>query len=197
MPGVKIESSYIVPCNVAKSSRLETPVQSALANHVSGSISNSDGEISDASSESPWAELGPVAKDTSLIESETKPKKDDEDSSLLRILDSSYSSEEEANRKEGRDSVDGMVDCSQNVLDSSDSSGAGSKVENPVANCGRKPKSVKSYSFVTDPAGDNNEDKLVDGILTSLKKSGESRIQVQVVFGAAALFCEWFCLAVG
>ncbi|KAI8535921.1 hypothetical protein RHMOL_Rhmol10G0213100 [Rhododendron molle] len=212
MPGVKIESSYIVPCNVAKSSRLETPVQSALADHVSCPISNSDGEISDASSESPWAELGPVAKmgptrnvkdlgskssgpkhdyetlsddyvsdsddDTSLIESETKPKKDDEDSSLLRILDSWYSSEEEANRKEGRDSVDGMVDCSQNVLDPSDSSGAGSKVENQAANCGRKPRSVKSYSFVTDPAVDNNKDKLIDGILTSLKKSGESRIQV-------------------
>lgn len=211
MPGVKIESSYIVPCNVAKSSRLETPLQSAFANNVCGPTSNSDGEISDASNESPWAELGPVAKmgptrnvkdlgskssglnhdyetlsddylsdsdeDTSLIGSETKPKKGNEDSSLLRILDSWYSAEEEANRKEGKDSVDGMVDCSQNMPDTSDSSGAGSKVENPVANCGRKPRSVRSYSFVTDPVGDNNKDKLIDGILTSLKKSGESRIQ--------------------
>lgn len=210
MPGVKVESSYIVPCNVAKSSRLETPPQSVLVNHVGGPTSNSDGEPPDTSSDSPWAELGPVAKmgptqnvkdsgsksrgvnrdyeilsddyisdsdeDTSLIGSEPKPKIDNEDSSLLRILDSWYSSEEEAKRKEGRDSVDGMVDCSQNVLDPSDSSGAGS-IENPAANSLRKPKNVKSYSFVTDQAGDNNKDKLIDGILTSLKKSGETRIE--------------------
>ncbi|KAL7254660.1 hypothetical protein ACSBR1_008920 [Camellia fascicularis] len=227
MPGVKIDSTYIVPCfNVAKSSHLETADPSVQENNVSGAIASSDSEVSDASRkdddlDSPWGELGPVAKvdpkqnkrdillsnsrakeetarrmhhdyetlsDDSISDSEEetasltggsegegKPRTKDEESSLLQILDSWYSNGE-TNRKDGSENVDGMVDCSRDVLKPSDSSGAAFKTETPVVKCGRKQKPFKSYSFVSDQLVEN-KDKLIDGILGSLKKSGESRIQ--------------------
>uniref|UniRef100_A0A5B7B662 HTH OST-type domain-containing protein n=1 Tax=Davidia involucrata TaxID=16924 RepID=A0A5B7B662_DAVIN len=105
-----------------------------------------------------------------------KPRVNEADGSLLQILDSWYSSKEENNRWDGSQNVDGMVDCSQNVIKPSGSSGIGIKTETPEVNYERKPKPFKSYSFVSDQPG-NKEHKLIDGILGSLKKSGESRVQ--------------------
>ena len=69
-----------------------------------------------------------------------------------------------------------MVDCSQKALKPPVASGAGIKTEIPVVNCGAKQRPFKSYSVVLDQIGDN-KDKLIDGILTSLKKSVKSMIQ--------------------
>ncbi|XP_057491912.1 uncharacterized protein LOC130777530 [Actinidia eriantha] len=215
MPGVRIESTHILPCNVTPNVR---------ENNASIAIANSNSELSDASRkdddlDSPWEELGPVdntgpkqngrdfvskravneetvrrinqdyealsgdyitdseEETSSLTGSEGQRKRisNDEDSSLLRILDSWYNTEE-TNRKEGSENAGGMVDCSQKAVKPPAASGAGNKTETPVVNCGAKQRPFKSYSFVSDQIGDN-KDKLIDGILTSLKKSGESRIQ--------------------
>ncbi|KAJ8765709.1 hypothetical protein K2173_014831 [Erythroxylum novogranatense] len=92
-----------------------------------------------------------------------------DDSSLLQILDSWHDSKKGDNGKEKSENVEGLVDCSTNHLRTSDSSGLGNTVGTPLENFGR---SQKTYSFVSDPV----EDKLMEGILGSLKKAEESRV---------------------
>lgn len=94
----------------------------------------------------------------------------EEDSSLLQILDSWRSSKED---KKSED-VDGVVDSSSDGLKLSGLSRAGSN-ENCLSQ-GRKRRMQKSYSFVSDSVS-NNKDKLIDGILGSLRKSSESKMQ--------------------
>lgn len=225
MPGVKIESTYIVPSwTASKGSLLESFDTNGQENNGSGKVGNSDSELSDASRkeddlDSPWEELGPVADtnsnrnemeselrrkkkeetvrqvhldyepspsddDFSDSEGETllstgtdrqeRPKISKEDSSLLRILDSWYSSKEDNKRRDGVENADGMIDCSRNDLKSSGSSGFFSEDDTSPINCRKKQRPVRSYSFVSDHGDD--KDKLIDGILGSLKKSGESRM---------------------
>ncbi|KAA8530997.1 hypothetical protein F0562_005712 [Nyssa sinensis] len=225
MPGVKIESTYIIPSGkFSKNSILEATNPNVQENNTSFTVANSNSELSDSSRrdddlDSPWEELGPVANtspqrneiemrlsrkvkqtvgqihhdyeslsddDVSDSEEDTssstgsvgqgKPRVNEADSSLLQILDSWYSSKEENNRGDGSQNVDGMVDSSENVFKLSGSSGIGITTVTPEVNNGQKPRPFKSYSFVSDQPGDN-EDKLIDGILGSLKKSGESRVQ--------------------
>ncbi|RVW24759.1 hypothetical protein CK203_080336 [Vitis vinifera] len=225
MPGVKTESTYIVPSwTASKGSLLESFDTNGQENNGSGKVGNSDSELSDASRkeddlDSPWEELGPVADtnsnrnemeselrrkkkeetvrqvhldyepspsddDFSDSEGETllstgtdrqeRPKISKEDSSLLRILDSWYSSKEDNKRRDGVENADGMIDCSRNDLKSSGSSGFFSEDDTSPINCRKKQRPVRSYSFVSDHGDD--KDKLIDGILGSLKKSGESRM---------------------
>lgn len=103
-----------------------------------------------------------------------RPKISKEDSSLLRILDSWYSSKEDNKRRDGVENADGTIDCSRNDLKSSGSSGFFSEDDTSPINCRKKQRPVRSYSFVSDHGDD--KDKLIDGILGSLKKSGESRM---------------------
>lgn len=100
----------------------------------------------------------------------------DEDSSLLQILDSWYSDKEGDNKKNKSENVDGMVDCSTNALKPSGSSAVETNSETyPGKHLRKQQKPQRTYSFVSDPV-DANKDKLIDGILGCLKKSGESRM---------------------
>lgn len=69
-----------------------------------------------------------------------------------------------------------MVDCSTNGVKPFISSELASKSESSSVIVGRKQRPQRNYSFVSDSI-DNNKDKLVDGILRSLKKPGESNMQ--------------------
>ncbi|KAA8546971.1 hypothetical protein F0562_003400 [Nyssa sinensis] len=144
MPGVKIESTHIIPSGkFSKGTSPETADPNVQEMNVS--VANSDSELSDVSRkdddlDSPWDELGPVAnksckrneielglsrkrkqtmgqihddyetlsddisdseEETSLTGSEgqAKHRRNEEDSSLLQILDSWYSNKEENNSR--------------------------------------------------------------------------------------------------
>ncbi|KAK3211544.1 hypothetical protein Dsin_016250 [Dipteronia sinensis] len=226
MPGVKIESTYIVPSsNVPRGSdpgMFSPDIQEDNSRHP---LSNSDSELSQTSkksddSDSTWDELGPVS-DVSLDRKEVQPVPrskavdeterqsypdyepsvsddefsdseeetstvtrpgrqrklgiNEEDSSLLQILDSWYSSKENEDCKGQSENVNGMVDCSTNVVEPSASPELASKSATLLDNFGKKSRPQKNYNFVSDTV-ENNKDKLIDGILGSLKKSGVSRV---------------------
>ncbi|KAJ8544065.1 hypothetical protein K7X08_025683 [Anisodus acutangulus] len=216
MPGIKIESNYIVPSDIVpKSPGLKTDEPSDQESDLSGTEANLESESSsllgkDNEFGSRWEELGPVSKagpskngiklgsdgeakdesseqthgnyeaplgrdfsdsdedsssSTKLENGKSNVK--DEDSSLLQILDSWYG------KKDGSENVDGMVESS---TDGSklDTSVSVDKLENSPT--GRR---QKTCSFVTDQPGDTN-DKLIDGILGSLKKSGKRSTETRV-----------------
>ncbi|KAJ8557374.1 hypothetical protein K7X08_002999 [Anisodus acutangulus] len=215
MPGIKIESNYIVPSDkVPKSPALKTYKPSDQENDLSGTEANLDSESSsfpgkDNEFDSHWEELGPVSKagpskNGIKLESDGEAKdesselthgnyeapldrdfsdsdedtssstkldngksKVEEESSLLQILDSWYS------KKDGSENVDGMVESST-YGSKFDTSVSVDKMENSPT--GRR---QKTYSFVTDQPGDTN-DKLIDGILGSLKKSGKRSTETRV-----------------
>lgn len=225
MPGVKIESAYIIPSGKAPNSPcLESAVPDSQKNNATHLAANSGSESTDATKkcddfDSPWEELGPVSNTSSRnglefasrrkdIEQTERPKYPDyepsvsddefsdseketstltgpegqgkrineEDSSLLQILDSWYSSKEGDDKNNKSENVEGMIDCSTNGSKPSGSSAAKTNNESLLGNNVRKQRPQKSYSFVADQVG-SNKDKLIDGILGSLKKSDDSRIQ--------------------
>lgn len=227
MPGLKIESTYIVPSWTApKGSLSERSDTNGLENNgSSGKVANSNSELSDSSRKEDdldaiWdEELGPVANtnsnrnemgseirkneeetekqehlayepvllsDDDLSESEGEaslatgidkqemPKANKEDSSLIRILDSWYGNKENK-RRDVVEHADGMIDCSSK--DSKSGPGSSeifSEDDTPPITYRKKQRSVRSYSFVSD-SGDK-PDKLVNGIIDSLKKSGETKM---------------------
>lgn len=97
-----------------------------------------------------------------------------EDSSLLQILDW-YQNKEDDTRsskdctKAVPDKVDVLDSCSGK--DSISLSSGSLKNKDYVGGCEKKLRPSKSYSFVSDEVVDD-KDKLIDGILGSLKKSG-------------------------
>lgn len=96
-----------------------------------------------------------------------------ESSSLLQILDSWHSKNGTGEKLEKLDKLkneDEMVDSSANanVIEPSASPDTGSYSGSPF-----KPR--KKYNFVSDRV-DNNRDKLVEGILGSMRKPGESKL---------------------
>ncbi|OIT40338.1 PREDICTED: uncharacterized protein LOC109236949 [Nicotiana attenuata] len=216
MPGIKIESTYILPTTkVPKSLGLKTDEPSDQESDFSGTEGNLDSESSslpgkDNEFDSTWEELGPVSKagrskneiklgsdgkakdgsseqihgnyeaplDLDFSDSDEenscsaksengKSKVKEEDSSLLQILDSWYG------RTDGSASVDGVVESSTDGSKSHTSVSA-YKMEN--SSSGRR---QKIHSFVTEQPGDT-KDKLIDGILGSLKKSGERSTESRV-----------------
>ncbi|KAL0378390.1 UNVERIFIED_CONTAM: hypothetical protein Sradi_3144500 [Sesamum radiatum] len=109
---------------------------------------------------------------SSKSETEVKSRLKEEESSLLQILDSWYSSK----------GTDGRKDESTSTTNATDSTetGLGTKNESPFVNPTRKQKSVRTYSFVAEqPVDDKN--KLVDGILGSLKKTSEKSSESRVL----------------
>ncbi|XP_051127271.1 uncharacterized protein LOC127248790 [Andrographis paniculata] len=117
----------------------------------------------------------------SLSESEVKSKQEEERSSLLQILDSWYGDEKGDNRMK-----DQPVD-SKKLIDIADSSWLQSKPSGPKAKTPsvatshlKRCKPSKMYSFVAEQPFDNN-DKLVDGMLSSLKKSSAGSPDSSVV----------------
>lgn len=235
MPGVKIESGYILPSNKAANIVNLENASSDKQESIIHTGSNSNSELSDTSmvddnlawrknshSDSPWEELGPVANtrsdkidkesvmpnralesaerhtdygyepsmsdddfsgsdgETSLVpesERQTKPRLDNGDSSLLQILDSWYGPKEGDNIKDRSESVDGMVDCSSDDV-AKQSGSLGSRSGTVLGHHGRKHRLQKNYSFVSDPVSSNKDkDKILDGILGSLNKSSEPRVE--------------------
>lgn len=106
-----------------------------------------------------------------------KQRANQEDSSLLRILDSWYSTKEKDTKEGLENEDDDMVHSFENESKRSSNSHGGLvlKTESSFALCGLKTKSSRRYSFVSEQSG-NNKEKLIDGILGSLKKSGETRV---------------------
>ncbi|XVF61823.1 hypothetical protein PTKIN_Ptkin08bG0161700 [Pterospermum kingtungense] len=132
----------------------------------------SDDEISDSEGEFSTPEQpGPVKK----------PALDEEDSSLLQILDSWYSSKDgndgKDDEKDDSENSEVMIDCSEYNVKPSGAAEAGMKTENSSEDNGKRQRILKkNYSFVADPVG-CDRDKLINGILGSLKKSSESRME--------------------
>lgn len=111
---------------------------------------------------------------SSHITSESKKKSptSEADSSLLQILDSWYKTKDDDNKPSG--SEDTCVVAAAAAADSCQSSSFEStiKKETPSRTTGRKHRHSRSYSFVTEDPVDN-KDRLIDGILGSLKKTSE------------------------
>ncbi|XVE86606.1 hypothetical protein DITRI_Ditri18aG0047500 [Diplodiscus trichospermus] len=127
----------------------------------------SDDELSDTEGEISTSEQSGLQQ---------KPGLDEEDSSLLQILDSWYSSKEGEDRKDNSENSDSMVDCSEYDVKPPGSAGVGMKTENSLEDYGKRQRQQKKYSFVADSEGPD-KDKLINGILGSLKKSSESRME--------------------
>ncbi|KAJ7956961.1 meiosis arrest female protein 1-like [Quillaja saponaria] len=228
MPGVKIQSSYIIPSDKASyaSDQLETSILDTQGSSASHALSNSDIELSDSAkkddgNDSPWEELGPVSiagseerkmesksrgKSTEQINLPKHPhyepcisdedfsdsegeipsltgqqgrgnlRNNEEDSSLLQILDSWYSSKGSESSRNKSENVDATVDCLTDSLELSNQCTAGTNSESFTGNYRRKQKPQKTYTFVSDPVV-NKKDKLIEGILGSLKKPSDSRMQ--------------------
>ncbi|XWS33216.1 hypothetical protein CRYUN_Cryun22dG0061900 [Craigia yunnanensis] len=222
MPGIKIESSYIIPASmIADNSGLETAV-SNIRENTSHALGNTACELPDASTkdndfDSTWDELGPVfntslnrkelqsvlgskrTEDTEITYPDYEPSLsddeisdfegeistseqsrqqqkqglDEEDSSLLQILNSWYSSKEGEDRKDNSENSECMVDCSEYLVKPSDAARVSMKTETSLEDFGKRNKLQKNYSFVADSVG-NDKDKLINGILGSLRKSSES-----------------------
>lgn len=142
-------------------------------------------ETAEATKRQPKVDYEPVLSEDELTESdgescptiqrseeEAKPRTDEEESSLLQILDSWYSSKEDHSRKDKSENSEEMIDCSENSLKLSS---LAAKSEANTGSFARKQRHQKSYSFVSD-TDENDKEKLIDGILSTLKKSSESRI---------------------
>ncbi|XP_042491748.1 uncharacterized protein LOC122071447 isoform X2 [Macadamia integrifolia] len=105
----------------------------------------SDDELSD------W-EVENVTLDQS--ERLRKSRKCEEESSLLQILDSWYSSKEDSGHNDWSPKVEEIVDCSRIDSKPSNSSGVEMKNNAPVANSRHKIRPIKKYSFVSEAVGD-------------------------------------------
>ncbi|KAJ6835200.1 uncharacterized protein M6B38_122765 [Iris pallida] len=197
MPGVKVESSFIMPVEMFDSEAFTNKTVD-----IEGKVMSLDSDGSGSGEE--WEELGPVSdtvpsnnnkgrkvveqvtfNKVSLSDEELTDSEDDipyssdkssdplrrggENSSLLQLLDSWYNGKEGGDGKEQDEAADGLIDCSTgNTQISSDPA--------PVDSSKSKMRPHKSYNFVADPGQDEN-DKLVDSILGTFKKSGDSRLQ--------------------
>ncbi|XP_050947550.1 uncharacterized protein LOC103499661 isoform X2 [Cucumis melo] len=97
-----------------------------------------------------------------------KQRTSEEESSLIQILDSWYSSKENIRKDKTEDSDETFV-VSENSLKLSS---LAPKSEENTGSFGTK-KRHRKYCFVSDTT-ENGKDKLIDGILGTLKKSSES-----------------------
>ncbi|KAL5555757.1 hypothetical protein UlMin_037993 [Ulmus minor] len=219
MPGVKIESGYIIPYNDTPKIVTSENVAPDKQEKVSHKIASSDGDSSDAlmdiGVDSEWEELGPVASSRfnksklgsvlrkkraeaagahkvfdyepaisdddlsdsvetlSVAGSERQEKAGEakEDSSLLHILDSWYSSKGGEHSKENSENLD-LDNVSASTAKLSGSSLVEADSETSPRSYGRKQRPQKSYSFVSDPVKD--DERLVDSLLGNMKKPNES-----------------------
>lgn len=110
-------------------------------------------------------------------ESKKKAPVNEADSSLLQILDSWYKTKDDENKPSGSEDIDAAATAGAGAGTDADSSQNTSfestvKNETPAKTNGRKQRHSRSYSFVTEHPVDN-KDRLIDGILGSLKKTTE------------------------
>ncbi|CAL1379884.1 unnamed protein product [Linum trigynum] len=199
MPGVKVESTYILPSTKTLKS-------------------NSDGESAkkENESDSAWDELGPPDANSSSqkdpdyepclseddnddVESDSEPetlaassssqpeqnctKSNEENSSLLEILDTWYGSQnEETGGKKEESTRNDEENATINLQQLTSSSGqvgktAEATTTHMACSGGTMQKPVKTYSFVDDsvcPADQHH--KVINGILSRLKITSDSRM---------------------
>ncbi|GJM87930.1 hypothetical protein PR202_ga03936 [Eleusine coracana subsp. coracana] len=139
-----------------------------------------------------WEELGPVSATTETTAgigkemcycpptpsddefsdndcpADKQPRRDVEQSSLLKIIDSWNSSKDGGSRKKTED-VDGLVDCSRGRPDDNNNLTSGN-AQRPTR------LSRKQYFFVSDSEEDQEKDKLVESVLGSLQKAQGSKL---------------------
>ncbi|KAL9273350.1 hypothetical protein AKJ16_DCAP22209 [Drosera capensis] len=133
----------------------------------------SDDELSDSELEN-----SPLSQ----VEAQNNSATDGNDSSLLQILDSWYNNKEVNNSKDGAEDVDDTTTsprhgCSKPNGSSQISVKQGNlKMESSFDPDWRQGP-AKSCSFVADLA-EKEKDQEIDGILGTLKKAGESKLQV-------------------
>ncbi|RRT69934.1 hypothetical protein B296_00036865 [Ensete ventricosum] len=205
MPGVRIESSFIIPSERFRSdsSWSKQPIVGKLDDSSPDEKSNSinkDSKGESTSEDYAWEELGPLSEtvihdgntvaqvndkkvsydEASLSdddfsasegdspsqsgELESKSQRCGEDSSLLQILDSWYGSKE-GGAKDQAQAVDSLVDYSKiKTMDLK-----------PINEQKVKARPTKRYCFVSKSPNDEKE-RLVDNILGSLKKAGDSKL---------------------
>ncbi|XP_065873570.1 uncharacterized protein [Euphorbia lathyris] len=213
IPGVKVESTFMVPSD--EMPKVGDVPNSCESNSIHSSAT-SGSELSDTlqsdEPDSTWEELGPIeekcaypqyepfvsddefsesegeASPVAQLQGQAKSRMDSEDSSLLRILDSWYSSKDGVNRKEKSENVQDMMNSSSNGKQTCNQSGTRSKSGTSLEKHGKKQRPQKSYCFVADPdaeecdgngSGSNDPNKLIDGIIGRLKtaKSGGVRMR--------------------
>ncbi|XP_039002850.1 uncharacterized protein LOC120129417 [Hibiscus syriacus] len=220
IPGIKIESCFIIPASMVPDNfGLETVVPNILENTYPafgelpndattkvddldtmwdelGFVSNSDSTRNELQSvlgsERPEDtktkypnypslsddEFSDSERDMSTAElsgREQKPGSDEESSSLLQILDSLYTITEDKDKMDNSENSDALVDCSEYNVKPSGDAGEGMKTENCLEEYGKQQSVQKKYTFVAD-SGEDDRDKLINGIIGSLKISSESRM---------------------
>ncbi|KAI3715579.1 hypothetical protein L6452_22565 [Arctium lappa] len=190
MPGVMLESNYILPDH-------SRGLRSEKIDPIVEEYTKSD--LSRMEDDTQWDELGPIARmntkkddgkingdfetvsDNDLSDSEEDSstrglrneakRRTEADSSLLQILDSWYSNKEDSNSRIASECTSDMnVDHVNGTKKPSCLSSQADRNDPKWINSEQKQKPSKRYSFVADkPTNDKN---LIDGILGSLKKSG-------------------------
>ncbi|XP_057736824.1 uncharacterized protein LOC130954100 [Arachis stenosperma] len=110
-------------------------------------------------------------------EEQGKPRCNEQDSSLLKVLDFWHCRKEGENSAKNSDGVDIFNnDSLKRILNPSGESSQGALSKIPSGNYKEKHSSRKSYSFVADPLL-SPKDKLIDGMLDGFKKTDESKMQ--------------------
>ncbi|PON83506.1 Meiosis arrest female protein [Trema orientale] len=200
MPGVKAGSEYMIPSDKApKIVNLENTVTDQPEND-NGTVANSSGELSGSSRKDNNSDLvckvmGPKNDGGSVepmdsdhqpslsgdAERETPPLTEPsgqqtakvgigEDRHLQMVADSLYTSKHRYQNKDKSVNVAGMNGGSTQL---SGLFNVDAKIESCLGKLGRKKSLLKSSSLVSKPVI-NDKDKLIDGILGSLRKSSES-----------------------
>ncbi|XP_052111615.1 uncharacterized protein LOC107470333 [Arachis duranensis] len=199
MQGAKLESTNIFPSDselsgsAPKDDSMDSPWEEL------GPISANNSDQSDVESElsrnakeldtSKYPDYEPVGLDYDPSESEEdsscltqpeeqgKPRCNEQDSSLLKVLDFWHCRKEGENSAKNSDSVDIFNnDSLKRILNPSGESSQGALSKIPSGNYKEKHSSRKSYSFVADPLL-SPKDKLIDGMLDGFKKTDESKMQ--------------------
>ncbi|GFP80693.1 meiosis arrest female protein 1 [Phtheirospermum japonicum] len=115
-----------------------------------------------------------------ILENRVNKSKPEEESSLLQILDSLYTNKGCDGRKDESMGIK-VTDKPEVVPQPPSNVGSGTKNETPVVDPARKHKPGKSYTFVSEEQDVDSKDRLVEGIMDSLKKSGERSIDSRIL----------------
>ncbi|KAL6552219.1 hypothetical protein OROGR_008373 [Orobanche gracilis] len=184
MPGLRIESNYIFPAGPFKIPDSESLARSSKNDDFDelGPVDNPgrDKEKTDLRfpRKQPDYDYTPVKDDDfsdsedEALENEVNKTKLEDGSSLLQILDSWYSNKDSGDKKDESMGVNVLTDKGQVFSHPSEKMGSGLKNGTLVVGPKRKQIPGKSYTFVLEQDV-GSQDKLVNGILGNLKKSGE------------------------
>ncbi|KAL6583223.1 hypothetical protein OROMI_005301 [Orobanche minor] len=186
MPGLRIESNHIFPAGPFKIPDSESLTRSSKDDDLDsswdelGPVDNPgrDKEKTDLrlTRKRPDYDYTPVKDDDfsdsedEALENEVNKTKLEDGGSLLQILDSWYSNKDSGGKKDESMGVNVLTDKGQ--VFSQPSGQMGSGLINGTSVVGPKRKQIKSYTFVSEQDV-GSQDKLVNGILGNLKKSGE------------------------